>query len=55
MVPATANYYFMIGSTFLLTLIGAAVNNWIVEPRLGLIMRRVNKSRVCCFRKNDEA
>ena len=35
MVPATANYYFMIGSTFLLTLIGAAVNNWIVEPRLG--------------------
>src|SRR5262245_43914353 len=34
-VPATANYYFMIGSTFLLTLIGAAINNWIVEPRLG--------------------
>src|SRR5262249_32131169 len=34
-VPATANYYFMIGSTLLLTLIGAAVNNWIVEPRLG--------------------
>jgi aminobenzoyl-glutamate transport protein len=34
-VPATANYYFMIGSTFLLTLIGVAVNNWIVEPRLG--------------------
>ena len=25
----------MIGSTFLLTLIGTAVNNWIVEPRLG--------------------
>jgi aminobenzoyl-glutamate transport protein len=34
-VPATANYYFMVGSTFLLTVIGAAVNNWIVEPRLG--------------------
>jgi aminobenzoyl-glutamate transport protein len=34
-VPVTANYYFMIGSTFLLTFIGAAVNNWIVEPRLG--------------------
>jgi aminobenzoyl-glutamate transport protein len=34
-VPATANYYFMLGSTFLLTLIGAAVNNWIIEPRLG--------------------
>src|SRR5215475_14240109 len=34
-VPAAANYYFMIRSTFLLTLIGAAVNNWIVEPRLG--------------------
>jgi aminobenzoyl-glutamate transport protein len=34
-VPATANYYFMIGSTFLLTLVGTAVNNWIVEPRLG--------------------
>lgn len=25
----------MIGSTFLLTIIGAAVTNWIVEPRLG--------------------
>jgi aminobenzoyl-glutamate transport protein len=34
-VPATANYYFMIASTFLLTVIGAAVTNWIVEPRLG--------------------
>ena len=34
-VPATANYYFMIGSTFLLTLIGAAVTTWIIEPRLG--------------------
>jgi aminobenzoyl-glutamate transport protein len=34
-VPPTANYYFMVGSTFLLTLIGAAVTNWIVEPRLG--------------------
>jgi aminobenzoyl-glutamate transport protein len=39
-VPATANYYFMIGSTFLLTLIGAAVNNWIVEPRLGAYHER---------------
>jgi aminobenzoyl-glutamate transport protein len=34
-VPATANYYFMVGSTFVLTFVGAAVNNWIVEPRLG--------------------
>ncbi|HYY25073.1 MAG TPA: AbgT family transporter [Candidatus Udaeobacter sp.] len=34
-VPATANYYFMIGSTFLLTLIGAAITDWIIEPRLG--------------------
>src|SRR5918996_4122733 len=34
-VPATANYYFMIGSTFLLTIIGAMVTNWIIEPRLG--------------------
>jgi aminobenzoyl-glutamate transport protein len=25
----------MVGSTFLLTLIGAAVTNWVVEPRLG--------------------
>ena len=38
-VPATANYYFMIGSTFLLTLVGTAVNNWIVEPRLGVYHR----------------
>src|SRR5688572_11123977 len=34
-VPASANYYFMIGSTFLLTGIGAIVTNWIIEPRLG--------------------
>jgi aminobenzoyl-glutamate transport protein len=34
-VPATANYYFMIASTFLLTLIGAVITTRIVEPRLG--------------------
>jgi aminobenzoyl-glutamate transport protein len=34
-VPATANYYLMIGSTFLLTIIGAMVTNSIIEPRLG--------------------
>lgn len=34
-VPATANYYFMIASTFMLTLVGAAVTKWFVEPRLG--------------------
>ncbi len=34
-VPITANYYVMIGSTFWLTLIGAAITNWLVEPRLG--------------------
>jgi aminobenzoyl-glutamate transport protein len=34
-VPATANYYLMIGSTFLLTIIGAMVTTWIIEPRLG--------------------
>ena len=39
-VPATANYYFMLGSTFLLTFIGATVNNWIVEPRLGTYQAR---------------
>jgi aminobenzoyl-glutamate transport protein len=34
-VPATANYYFMIASTFMLMIVGAAVTKWIVEPRLG--------------------
>jgi aminobenzoyl-glutamate transport protein len=34
-VPVTANYYLMIGSTFLLTVIGAMVTTWIIEPRLG--------------------
>lgn len=34
-VPVTANYYFMIVSTFLLTLIGAWVTVRITEPRLG--------------------
>lgn len=35
-VPVTANYYFMIASTFLLTLIGVWVTVRITEPRLGL-------------------
>jgi len=34
-VPVTANYYFMIASTFLLTLIGVWVTVRITEPRLG--------------------
>jgi aminobenzoyl-glutamate transport protein len=42
-VPATANYYFMVGSTFLLTLIGTAVNYWIIEPRLGAYQARVDR------------
>ncbi len=33
-VLPTANWYFMAGSTFLLTLVGWAVTAWIVEPRL---------------------
>ena len=35
-VPVTANYYFMIASTFLLTIIGTWVTVKIVEPRLGV-------------------
>ena len=54
-VPATANYYFMIGSTFLLTLIGAAVNNWIVEPRLGRYGGRRTGTAICCLRRNGAA
>ena len=34
-VPVTANYYFMIASTFVLTLAAVWVNNRLVEPRLG--------------------
>ena len=34
-VLATANWYFMFASTFLITLIGAAVSLYIVEPQLG--------------------
>src|SRR3972149_2230513 len=34
-VPVTANYYFMIASTFVLTLIGVWVTVKITEPRLG--------------------
>ncbi len=34
-VPATANYFFMIASTFLISLIGWFVVEKIVEPRLG--------------------
>lgn len=34
-VPVTANYYFMVASTFWLTFIGAWVTTRITEPRLG--------------------
>lgn len=34
-VAATANYYFMVVSTFLVTIIGALVSIHIVEPKLG--------------------
>lgn len=34
-VPATANWYFMIFSTFVITILGTIVTEKIVEPRLG--------------------
>ena len=34
-VNATANWYFMIGSTFLITIIGTLITTFIVEPKLG--------------------
>ena len=34
-VQSSANYYFMIVATFLLTVVGTLVNDFIVEPRLG--------------------
>ncbi|MEO1272658.1 MAG: AbgT family transporter, partial [Myxococcota bacterium] len=34
-VNATANYYFMIASTFLVTIVGTLVTIWVVEPMLG--------------------
>jgi aminobenzoyl-glutamate transport protein len=40
-VAATANWYFMVGSTFLITAIGSAVSIFIVEPQLG----KYDKSR----------
>jgi aminobenzoyl-glutamate transport protein len=43
-VPVTANYYFMIVSTFLLTGVGVWINNRIVEPRLGVYAGRYNEA-----------
>ena len=34
-VNATANWYFMIASTFLITIIGTLITTYIVEPKLG--------------------
>jgi aminobenzoyl-glutamate transport protein len=34
-VNPTANYYFMVTSTFVITAAGTVVTEWIVEPRLG--------------------
>ncbi|MEM7554929.1 MAG: AbgT family transporter [Cyanobacteria bacterium P01_A01_bin.84] len=41
-VNATANYYFMIVSTFLITIIGWLITEKIVEPRLGNYQQEVN-------------
>jgi aminobenzoyl-glutamate transport protein len=34
-VNATANYYFMVASVFLITAVAWVVTDWVVEPRLG--------------------
>lgn len=34
-VVATSNWYFMVGSTFLITIIGSLISLFIVEPKLG--------------------
>lgn len=34
-IPITANWYIMIASTFLLTIVGTIINNKIIEPRVG--------------------
>lgn len=41
-IEATANWYFMIVSTFLLTILGGLVTDYIVEPRLGKYTKKVN-------------
>ncbi|MDJ0799481.1 MAG: AbgT family transporter [Calothrix sp. MO_167.B12] len=43
-VNATANYYFMVVSTFLITLIGWFVTEKIIEPRLGIYQGNENSS-----------
>jgi aminobenzoyl-glutamate transport protein len=43
-VPVTANYYFMIASTFMLTFTGAWVSNRVIEPRLGAYSNRQTPS-----------
>lgn len=40
-VEITANWYFMIASTFFLSIIGTIINNKIIEPRLGAFDRPV--------------
>lgn len=35
-IPVTANWYFMIASTILLSIVGMLVNDRVVEPRLGV-------------------
>jgi aminobenzoyl-glutamate transport protein len=45
-VQASSNYYFMVASTFLITLVGASVNRFIVEPRLPRHMPEGHKTSV---------
>ncbi|MEK6675300.1 MAG: AbgT family transporter, partial [Planctomycetota bacterium] len=41
-VAPTCNWYFLIGSTFLLTFVGWAVTSWFIEPRLTRKLREEN-------------
>ncbi len=46
LVHATANYYFMVASTFLITLVGTWVTERIVAPRLGDYRGAVNREEL---------
>lgn len=53
-IEATANWYFMIVSTFLLTILGGLVTDYIVEPRLGKYTKKVNISEMSVSKEESK-
>ena len=53
-VNPTANYYFMVVSTFLITIVGAWITDKLVEPRLGKYQGHVAQEKIEKLSRNEK-